>query len=148
MNRAHTYPELALPIDAAQERVFAAIDGNRSFDEILRAAAGAGGDKLARRFHPTAPGVRSDRVRRDRLGLTFGFADQRAYPRMSSDYPSPLAPGRGTALLPRSRALAFVIKELDRILPPIHSRAITVTASAGRVRRSRCAEAIQRPDLV
>src|SRR6266481_862340 len=50
INRAHTYPDLALPIDAAQERVFAAIDGNRSVDEILRGAAGAGGDEQARRF--------------------------------------------------------------------------------------------------
>src|SRR6516162_1890646 len=36
INRAHTYPDLALPIDAAQERIFAAIDGNRSIDELLR----------------------------------------------------------------------------------------------------------------
>jgi hypothetical protein len=50
INRAHTYPDLALPIDAAQERVFAAIDGNRSIDDILRDAAGAGSDKQARRF--------------------------------------------------------------------------------------------------
>jgi hypothetical protein len=50
INRAHTYPDLALPIDAAQERVFAAIDGNRSVDEILRIAAKAGGDEQARRF--------------------------------------------------------------------------------------------------
>jgi SAM-dependent methyltransferase len=50
INRAHTYPDLALPIDPAQERVFAAIDGNRSITEILRAAAGAGGDEQARRF--------------------------------------------------------------------------------------------------
>ena len=38
INRAHAYPDLAFPIDAAQERVFAAIDGNRSMDEILRSA--------------------------------------------------------------------------------------------------------------
>ncbi len=50
INRAHTYPDLALTIDAAQERVFAAIDGNRSIDEILRDAAGAGGDERSRRF--------------------------------------------------------------------------------------------------
>ena len=50
INRAHTYPDLALPIDAAQEQIFAAIDGNRSIDEILRAAGGAGGDEQARRF--------------------------------------------------------------------------------------------------
>ena len=50
INRAHTYSDLALPIDAAQERIFTAIDGNRSIDEILRTAAGAGGDEPARRF--------------------------------------------------------------------------------------------------
>jgi SAM-dependent methyltransferase len=50
INRAHTHPDLALPIDGAQERVFAAIDGNLSIDEILRGAAGAGGDEQARRF--------------------------------------------------------------------------------------------------
>lgn len=36
INRAHTYPDLALPIDAAQERIFTAIDGNRSIAEILQ----------------------------------------------------------------------------------------------------------------
>jgi SAM-dependent methyltransferase len=49
INRAHTHPDLALPIDEAQQRVFAAIDGNRSIDEILRDTAGAG-DERARRF--------------------------------------------------------------------------------------------------
>ena len=38
INRAHAYPDLAFPIVAALERVFAAIDGNRSMDEILRSA--------------------------------------------------------------------------------------------------------------
>jgi 2-polyprenyl-3-methyl-5-hydroxy-6-metoxy-1,4-benzoquinol methylase len=50
INPAHTYPDLALPIDAVQERVFAAINGRRSLDEILQTAAGAGGDEQARRF--------------------------------------------------------------------------------------------------
>jgi hypothetical protein len=50
INRAHTYPDLALPIDVAQQQVFAAIDGNRSIDQILRSAAGAIGDEQARRF--------------------------------------------------------------------------------------------------
>jgi hypothetical protein len=50
INRTHTYPDLALPIDAAQERVFAAIDGRRSIAEITRATAGAGGDTQFRRF--------------------------------------------------------------------------------------------------
>jgi SAM-dependent methyltransferase len=49
INRAHTYPDLALPIDETQQRVFAAIDGNRSIDEILRDTAGAGHER-ARRF--------------------------------------------------------------------------------------------------
>jgi SAM-dependent methyltransferase len=50
INRAHTYPDLALPIDAAQERIFSAIDGNRSIDELLRIAAQAGGTEPAHRF--------------------------------------------------------------------------------------------------
>jgi SAM-dependent methyltransferase len=50
INRAHAYSDLALPIDAAQERIFAAIDGNRSIAEILRSAVGGGGDERARRF--------------------------------------------------------------------------------------------------
>jgi len=50
INQAHTYPDLALPIDAAQERIFAAIDGNRSINDILRDAAGAGGDEQAGSF--------------------------------------------------------------------------------------------------
>jgi 2-polyprenyl-3-methyl-5-hydroxy-6-metoxy-1,4-benzoquinol methylase len=37
INRAHAYPDLALPIDAAQERIFAAIDGSRSIAEIVQA---------------------------------------------------------------------------------------------------------------
>ncbi len=50
INRAHTYPDLAFPIDAAQERLFAAIDGNCSIDKILRIAAPVGGEAYARRF--------------------------------------------------------------------------------------------------
>jgi SAM-dependent methyltransferase len=50
INRAHTYPDLALPIDAVQERIFTAIDGNRTLDEIERGAATAGDDQQARRF--------------------------------------------------------------------------------------------------
>ena len=42
INRAHGYPDLALPINAAQARVLAAIDGKRTVGEILeRAAASA-----------------------------------------------------------------------------------------------------------
>jgi SAM-dependent methyltransferase len=50
INRAHTYSDLALPINAAEERVFAAIDGKRSIDDILRRTAGAVGGEQARRF--------------------------------------------------------------------------------------------------
>jgi hypothetical protein len=50
INRAHTYPDLALPIDAAQERVFVAIDGNRSIDQILRHTAGPFDDGQACTF--------------------------------------------------------------------------------------------------
>ncbi len=50
VNRAHTCPDLALPIDAAQARVFTAIDGTRSIEEILAVAAEAGGRERARRF--------------------------------------------------------------------------------------------------
>jgi 2-polyprenyl-3-methyl-5-hydroxy-6-metoxy-1,4-benzoquinol methylase len=35
INRAHSYPDLALPIDQAEARVYAAIDGKRSVDEIV-----------------------------------------------------------------------------------------------------------------
>jgi SAM-dependent methyltransferase len=46
INRAHVYPDLALPLNAAQERVFVAIDGKRTVDDILRSAAGEhGGDQ-------------------------------------------------------------------------------------------------------
>ncbi len=74
INRAHTYPDLALPINAAQERVFAAIDGNRSIDEILRGAAGAIGDERGPQVYRAALGVRSDRVRHDELALTAAFS--------------------------------------------------------------------------
>jgi hypothetical protein len=50
INRAHTFPDLALPINDAQARVLAAIDGNRTVDEILRRAAGADGAERARGF--------------------------------------------------------------------------------------------------
>ncbi len=50
INRAHTYPDFALPIDEAQERVFAAIDGNRSIDRDLAGPRKSGGEEHARRF--------------------------------------------------------------------------------------------------
>ena len=66
INRAHTYPDLALPIDAAQDRIFAAIDGNRSIDEILRDRSGSGRRGAGPQIFRAALAVRSDRVRRDR----------------------------------------------------------------------------------
>jgi SAM-dependent methyltransferase len=50
INRGHSYPDLALPINAAQEKIFAAIDGIRSIDQILQGTAAAIGDDRARRF--------------------------------------------------------------------------------------------------
>jgi hypothetical protein len=50
INRAHVYPDLALPLNAAQERVFAAIDGKRTVDDILRSAAGPSGVDQGREF--------------------------------------------------------------------------------------------------
>ena len=50
INPSHTYPDLALFIDAAEERVLLSIDGERSAGEILRSAAGAIGDEKGRRF--------------------------------------------------------------------------------------------------
>jgi SAM-dependent methyltransferase len=50
INPRHTYPDLALFIDAAQERLLTAIDGERSVAEILYGAGGAIGDEAARRF--------------------------------------------------------------------------------------------------
>jgi len=50
INRRHTYPDLALPINSAQALVFAAIDGERSVDEIVRSAAGADGADETRRL--------------------------------------------------------------------------------------------------
>jgi hypothetical protein len=50
INRAHTYPDLALPIDKAQERIYAAVDGKRSCDEIMRDTAGGIGEEQACRF--------------------------------------------------------------------------------------------------
>jgi hypothetical protein len=49
INRAYTYPDLALPIDATQERLFAAIDGGRSIAEIMQ-AIGSLSETQARRF--------------------------------------------------------------------------------------------------
>jgi SAM-dependent methyltransferase len=50
INRAHTHPDLALPINSAEARIFAAIDGKRTIEEILWSAAGSDGTARARRF--------------------------------------------------------------------------------------------------
>ena len=50
INPAHIYPDLALPITAAQERIFAAIDGESSIDQVLRRTAGVISDEKACRF--------------------------------------------------------------------------------------------------
>jgi SAM-dependent methyltransferase len=50
INRAHTYPDLALPITAAQDRVLGGIDGRRSVDEILRATGDVISGEQAAKF--------------------------------------------------------------------------------------------------
>jgi hypothetical protein len=50
INRAHAYPDLALPINSAEARVFAAIDGKRMIEEILWSAARSVGTEQARTF--------------------------------------------------------------------------------------------------
>jgi SAM-dependent methyltransferase len=40
INPSHTYPDLALFVDAAQERLLTAIDGERSVGEIMKSAGG------------------------------------------------------------------------------------------------------------
>jgi SAM-dependent methyltransferase len=50
INRAHAYPDLALSINAAQDRVLAAIDGKRTVGEILRSAAGTADPDRGRQF--------------------------------------------------------------------------------------------------
>jgi SAM-dependent methyltransferase len=50
INRAHAYPDLALPINSAEARVFAAIDGKRTIEEILPSAVGSDGTERALRF--------------------------------------------------------------------------------------------------
>jgi SAM-dependent methyltransferase len=50
INPSHAYPDLALFIDAAQERLLAAIDGARSVAEILHGVGGPIGDEQGREF--------------------------------------------------------------------------------------------------
>jgi SAM-dependent methyltransferase len=50
INPSHMYPDLALFIDALEERLLNAIDGRRSLGEILQSARGAIGDEQGRQF--------------------------------------------------------------------------------------------------
>jgi SAM-dependent methyltransferase len=50
INPSHMYPDLALFIDAAQEQLLKAIDGERSVSEILHSATGTIGDEEGRQF--------------------------------------------------------------------------------------------------
>ena len=50
INPKHTYPDLALFIDAAQERLLTAIDGERSVGEILDSASETVSDEQGRQF--------------------------------------------------------------------------------------------------
>jgi SAM-dependent methyltransferase len=50
INRAHAYPDLVLPINSAEACIFAAIDGKRTSEEILRSAVGSDGTERTRRF--------------------------------------------------------------------------------------------------
>jgi SAM-dependent methyltransferase len=50
INPSHIYPDLALFIEPKQERLLAALDGERSVGEILESAAGAIGEEEGRQF--------------------------------------------------------------------------------------------------
>jgi SAM-dependent methyltransferase len=50
INPNHIYPDLALLIEPEQERLLAALDGERSVGEILESAAGAMSDEEGRQF--------------------------------------------------------------------------------------------------
>jgi SAM-dependent methyltransferase len=50
INPSHMYPDLAFFVDASEEQVFTAIDGERSISEILHGAGGALGDREGRQF--------------------------------------------------------------------------------------------------
>lgn len=50
INRAHTYPDLALPIDPAQDRLFNAIDGQRTLGELVQTAAKKGSQQTVLKF--------------------------------------------------------------------------------------------------
>lgn len=50
INRNHTYPDLMLPIDAAQDRLLMAIDGQRTLGEIVQAAGPKSHEKRSLKF--------------------------------------------------------------------------------------------------
>ena len=50
INPSHMYPDLTLFIDAAQEQLLKAVDGERSVGEILHSATGTIGDEEGRQF--------------------------------------------------------------------------------------------------
>ena len=76
INPSHMYPDLALFIDAAQERLLKAIDGERSVSEILHSAVGTIGDEEGPPVLRAALGARSNRVRREGLALMSDRAGQ------------------------------------------------------------------------
>ena len=70
INRAHTYTDIYLPIDAQEKRVFDAIDGERTIGAIVGGEHRDVGRALVR----TALVARSGRVRRITPTLAVSFA--------------------------------------------------------------------------
>jgi hypothetical protein len=50
INRAHTYPDLILPIDVEQESLLNAIDGKRTLNEIIQTTSGGVNEKRSLKF--------------------------------------------------------------------------------------------------
>jgi SAM-dependent methyltransferase len=50
INRAHTYPDLIMPINAAEDRLLSAIDGQRTIDDIIQLATEGDREKRALKF--------------------------------------------------------------------------------------------------
>ena len=50
INRAHTYPDLILPLDRAQDKLLAAIDGKRTISEIIQLVTEKVSEKRALKF--------------------------------------------------------------------------------------------------
>jgi len=93
INRAHSYSDLALPINAAQERVFAAMD--RPFGRRDPAACrGRGWRGAGPQVYRAAMGIRSDRVRCDQLAPS------------SERMKKGIAPVLAMAMLARGQSLA------------------------------------------